>query len=84
MTLRGGPDWATPRCIDDLTARGAVAIQFTIGQTTKVPVAVVFKTTLKDATVGSCIASAVQRWEFPRPEGGGAVIVMYPFVLNPG
>ena len=41
-------------------------------------------TTLKDAAVGNCIAKAVRRWKFPKPRGGGSVIVSYPFVLQPG
>jgi hypothetical protein len=36
---------------------------------------------VKDSNVGSCIASAVRRWQFPKPPGGGTVIVTYPFVL---
>jgi len=39
---------------------------------------------MKDAGVGNCIAQAVKRWQFPKPEGGGSVIVTYPFVLEPG
>lgn len=70
--------------VRDPTARGKVAIQFTIGQTGKVPLAVVSETTLKDKAVGNCIAKAVRRWKFPRPDGGGNVMVTYPFVLNPG
>jgi hypothetical protein len=27
---------------------------------------------------------AVRRWEFPKPMGGGIVIVSYPFVFNAG
>ncbi|MGH1348404.1 MAG: AgmX/PglI C-terminal domain-containing protein [Nannocystales bacterium] len=70
--------------VRDPTARGKVAVQFTIGQTGKVPLAVVSETTLKDKAVGNCIAKAVRRWKFPRPDGGGNVMVTYPFVLNPG
>ncbi len=70
--------------VRDPTARGKVAVQFTIGQTGKVPLSVVSETTLKDAAVGNCIAKAVGRWKFPRPDGGGTVMVTYPFVLNPG
>jgi hypothetical protein len=29
-----------------------------------------------------CIAAAVRRWEFPKPQGGGIVVVTYPFVLK--
>ena len=48
------------------------------------PTAVVQESTMKDPAVGSCIAQAVKRWTFPKPEGGGSVIVSYPFVLEPG
>jgi len=68
----------------DPNAKGRVAVQFTIGGTGKVPSAVVQETTMKDAGVGNCIAQAVKRWQFPKPEGGGSVIVTYPFVLEPG
>ncbi|HEY0136919.1 MAG TPA: AgmX/PglI C-terminal domain-containing protein [Nannocystis sp.] len=68
----------------DPNAKGRVAVQFTIGGTGKVPSAVVQETTMKDAGVGNCIAQAVKRWTFPKPEGGGSVIVTYPFVLEPG
>ena len=68
----------------DPNAKGRVAVQFTIGGTGKVPSAVVQETTLKDPGVGNCIAQAVKRWTFPKPEGGGSVIVTYPFVLEPG
>lgn len=68
----------------DPNLKGRVSIQFTIGSTGKVPVAVVQSTSVKDASVGNCIASAVKRWSFPKPQGGGTVIVSYPFVLSPG
>ena len=63
---------------------GRVAIQFTIGPTGKVPVAVIAESTLPDRTVANCVAKAVKRWEFPKPSGGGNVVVTYPFVLQPG
>lgn len=69
--------------VRDPTLQGRVAIQFTIGGTGKVPVSVVSSSTLKDKSVGNCIASAVKRWKFPKPQGGATVMVTYPFVLNP-
>jgi hypothetical protein len=35
-----------------------------------------------NASVDGCIARAVQRMLFPKPKGGGIVIVSYPFVLR--
>ncbi|MCR9166206.1 MAG: AgmX/PglI C-terminal domain-containing protein [Nannocystaceae bacterium] len=68
--------------VRDPTLKGRVAIQFTIGSTGKVPLSVVSSTTLKDKNVGNCIAKAVKRWKFPKPDGGATVMVTYPFMLN--
>ncbi len=65
----------------DPNLKGRVAVQFQIGSTGKVPTAIVSESDVKDNNVGSCIASAVRRWQFPKPPGGGTVIVTYPFVL---
>jgi hypothetical protein len=40
------------------------------------------QSTLGDDTVEQCIAQAIERWTFPKPSGGGIVIVSYPFVLK--
>ena len=68
----------------DPNLKGRVAVQFTIGGAGNVPSAVVSQSTIKDASVGNCIAKAVRRWKFPKPRGGGSVIVTYPFVLEAG
>ena len=39
--------------------------------------------TMSNAKVENCTVQAVRRWEFPKPLGGGIVIVSYPFVLTP-
>ena len=36
-----------------------------------------------DAAVEQCVAGLVGTWVFPKPVGGGVVIVSYPFVLKP-
>ncbi|MCB9756390.1 MAG: AgmX/PglI C-terminal domain-containing protein [Myxococcales bacterium] len=64
--------------------QGRVAINFVITGTGTVGSSVVQETTLKDASVGNCVAKAVKRWKFPKPQGGGNVVVTYPFVLDPG
>jgi TonB family protein len=66
----------------DANLKGRVAVQFQIGATGKVPTAVVSETDVKDGSVNNCIAQAVRRWQFPKPPGGGTVIVTYPFVLS--
>ena len=68
----------------DPNLKGRVAVQFTIGPSGKVPVAVVAQTSLKDKNVANCVAKAVKRWKFPKPPGGGNAVVTYPFVLEPG
>jgi hypothetical protein len=37
---------------------------------------------LGNRSVETCIAGAVRRWSFPAPDGGGIVIVNYPFMLT--
>ena len=44
--------------------------------------AAVAKDSMGLRAVGACIARAVRRWKFPPPEGGGIVVVTYPFVLQ--
>jgi TonB family protein len=70
--------------VRDPNLSGRVAVQFTINATGGVGISVVESSTVKDAAVGQCIAKAVKRWKFPKPDGGGNVIVTYPFVLASG
>jgi TonB family protein len=69
--------------VRDPSLRGRVAVQFSIAGTGRVASAVVGESTLTDAAVGRCMAQAVARWQFPRPPGGGIVIVSYPFTVEP-
>jgi TonB family protein len=62
--------------------RGRVVVQFTIAATGQVVSSSVAQSTTNNGTVDQCIAGAVRRWEFPKPQGGGIVIVSYPFVLE--
>lgn len=61
---------------------GRVTVSFMISATGAVQMANVQNTTLGNARVEGCIAQAVRRWTFPAPDGGGAVLVNYPFVLE--
>jgi TonB family protein len=63
---------------------GKVSIRFTVGPGGDVSAATIASSTLADEAVAECIAKAVKRWTFPKPAGGGAVVVTYPFVLEPG
>jgi len=61
-----------------------VAIQFTIDGSGKVVGASVAESTWKHPGFGECIAERVRRWEFPWPEDGKEVRVLYPFTFDPG
>ncbi len=62
---------------------GRIAIQFTIAATGQVIASVMQSSTMGNARVENCVAQAVRRWEFPKPLGGGIVIVTYPFNFTP-
>ena len=68
----------------DATLKGRVSITFTISPTGSVAATEVSESTMKDAAVAPCIAAEVMTWTFPEPEGGGNVVVTYPFVLESG
>jgi hypothetical protein len=37
------------------------------------------KSTLQDPEIEACVGRLLCRWEFPKPLGGGIVLVTYPF-----
>jgi FHA domain len=61
---------------------GRVQVKFIISPSGAVQAANVESSTLGAARAETCIAGAVRRWTFPAPDGGGIVIVSYPFVLE--
>ncbi len=61
---------------------GRVSVKFIISGTGAVQMAAVANSTVGDPMVENCIVQAVRRWTFPQPEGGGIVIVTYPFMLT--
>lgn len=61
---------------------GTVSVRFVIGPTGSISAATVAGSNLGSTRVDSCVASAVRRWTFPTPEGGGMVAVTYPFMLT--
>jgi Ca-activated chloride channel family protein len=64
--------------------KGRLNVRFTIGPKGQILAAELIEDTAGDAMVGACIVSAVKRWTFSKPEGGGNVVISYPFVLEPG
>jgi len=63
--------------------QGRVSMRFMIAPSGAVQVAAVQSSSLGNQQVESCVTSAVRRWTFPQPEGGGTVMVTYPFSLIP-
>lgn len=61
---------------------GRVSVKFIISATGQVQTAMVADSSLGNAKAEQCISSAVARWTFPAPDGGGIVVVTYPFVLS--
>lgn len=68
--------------VRDPELAGRVAVRFIISPTGAVQMSAVQTSTLSNPRVEQCIQSAVRRWTFPQPEGGGIVMVTYPFVLS--
>ncbi|MCA9671557.1 MAG: AgmX/PglI C-terminal domain-containing protein [Myxococcales bacterium] len=65
------------------TLQGSVWLRFVIAPSGRVASArVEARSTLKDLRVRSCIARSARRWLFPRPAGGGIVVVNYPINLR--
>ncbi len=61
---------------------GRVEIKFLISGLGVVQSSAVKSSTVDDPSVESCITRTVRRMTFPQPEGGGIVIVTYPFTLT--
>jgi hypothetical protein len=62
---------------------GRVMVQLVITPSGAVNYAHLQDSTVADQLVEDCITAAAKRWQFPKPDGGGIVIVSYPFVLKP-
>lgn len=61
---------------------GRVSTKFIISPTGSVQAATVTASELRNTQVESCMTQAIRRWTFPAPDGGGVVVVNYPFMLN--
>lgn len=67
----------------DSTLFGRAMVQFTIAASGEVIASVLQSSTLHNPAVENCTVAAVRRWRFPKPIGGGIVIVSYPFIYVP-
>ena len=61
---------------------GKVNMEFTITAKGGVRESKVKQSTLNNAEVERCIGAKIRTWKFPKPKGGGIVIVRYPFVFK--
>jgi metallo-beta-lactamase class B len=62
---------------------GKIRVQFTIAPSGQVVASSLAGSTLGNARVESCTVDVVRRWQFPKPLGGGFVVINYPFVFTP-
>ena len=60
---------------------GKVAIKFVISPSGSVSTSSVAQSTANDTELETCVAGRVRTWTFPKPKGGGVVIVTYPFIF---
>ena len=70
------------RLISRPDLQGRISVRFIIASSGLVQGAASVGSDLRDATTEQCVVSAVRRWTFPMPSGGGVVSVTYPFMLQ--
>lgn len=62
---------------------GTVTMKFAISASGSVATSSVESTTTNNKELESCLEARVRTWTFPKPTGGGVVIVTYPFEFGP-
>ena len=61
---------------------GKIKMKWVINGEGKVTQSLTEETQMKNANVENCLATKIKTWVFPKPKGGGIVIVSYPFVFK--
>lgn len=61
---------------------GKVAITFVISASGSVATSKASQNTTANQELETCIVGRVRTWTFPKPKGGGSVIVTYPFIFK--
>jgi outer membrane biosynthesis protein TonB len=64
--------------------KAKLVVDFTIGSDGSVKNSAVGAGSQAPAQLGQCVNAAVLTWTFPAPNGGGEVVVAYPFLFEPG
>ena len=88
LRVVGGRQRGIQYCYEKELARnpelnGKVTMGWRIGLDGKVAKVVVQSSTLGNKSVEGCMKRQIQRWRFPKPEGGMCQI-RFPFVFNAG
>ncbi len=68
--------------IVDPNVFGKVVAAWTINKDGAVSLSSIKKTTMNNKAVENCIAAKIKNWNFPKPKGGGQVLVSYPFLFK--
>jgi hypothetical protein len=66
------------------TLKGEIVTKLIIDREGSVPKASMKTSTMKSASVESCVVSRFEEMQFPKPKGGGIAIVSYPFTFWSG
>ncbi len=61
---------------------GKVVARWVIDPKGRVDISSVKKSTMGNRNVENCVVSKIKGWKFPKPKGGGKVIVSYPFLFK--
>ncbi len=61
---------------------GKVAVKFVINAEGRVVSSDVAQSSANNAELERCVAGRVRTWQFPKPKGGGVVVVTYPFIFK--